>query len=89
MARRDPGSASTTKDYRAVTEIAMNERRNQLVDERVRRWRSQAEQDRVRQALRRAHRAERRLAAARRASVAAHDALAQAAVQAQLAHVGS
>lgn len=65
----------------------MNQHSEQLADERVQRWRSEAEGDRVRLALRRAHRAERRLAAARRQSAAAHDAMAQAAVLAQLARV--
>lgn len=91
-----PEARPMTRPSESLMETVMNQHREQLPDHRVQRWRSQAEQDQVRRALRRAQRAsrraqraEQRLAAARRASVAAHDAMAQAAVQAQLAHVGS
>jgi hypothetical protein len=70
-------------------ETVMNQHSEQLAQERQRRWRSEAERDRVLHAMRRAHRAERRLAAARSQSAAAHDAMLHAAVMAQLANVGS
>ena len=75
--------------YETSMETVMNQHSEQMADERHQRWRSEADRDRVLRAMRRAHRAERRLAAARRQSAAAHDAMVHAAVMAQLANVGN